>query len=117
MNRTEKSTNRHAVYHAVLQFDFRLLVPTLILVAVLGGCATKRPILIPDVEQAVVVEEPGKYQVLFQKLEKAVFVREGLSGKPTQPKSTSEMLPANTDESPMPPQEVVAPGNSVEHPE
>jgi len=36
---------------------------------------------IPGKEQSVLLEDPAVYQYLFQKLQKAIFVREGLVGK------------------------------------
>jgi hypothetical protein len=57
------------------------LVSGFILAALLpAGCASPPPTSVPvaGMEQTAVVEDPRVYQDLFQKIERARFIREGL---------------------------------------
>jgi uncharacterized protein YcfL len=57
------------------------LVPISTLAALLlAGCASPPPTSVPvaGMEQSLVVEDPSVYQDLFQKIERARFIREGL---------------------------------------
>ena len=47
-----------------------------------GGCASAPPptsVPVAGMEQSVVVEDPRVYQDLFQRIERARFIREGLA--------------------------------------
>jgi hypothetical protein len=60
-------------------------VRSLLIIAVCAalstGCASndKPPIAIPAREQSMIVDDPQQYQDIFQKLQRAVFVRQGLT--------------------------------------
>jgi uncharacterized protein YcfL len=56
-----------------------LPVPTLAAL-LLAGCASPPPTSVPvaGMEQSLVVEDPRVYDDLFQKIERARFIREGL---------------------------------------
>ena len=56
-------------------------LPLVLLLTALGiGCASPPPSPVPvaGMEQSAVLEDPRAYTLLFQKIERAVFVREGL---------------------------------------
>jgi hypothetical protein len=64
-----------------MQWSTAYLIHLFPLVALLlASCASPPPTSVPvaGMEQSAVVEDPGVYQDLFQKIERARFIREGL---------------------------------------
>jgi len=70
---------------------FRLIVLIFLGAYFAGGCATApdEEMVTPEnfakygKEESVVLEDPVVYQSLFQKVEKAIFVRQGLQSGPS----------------------------------
>jgi hypothetical protein len=59
----------------------RLVPATALAALLLAACASGPPptsVPVPGMERSLVVEDPRVYQDLFQKIERARFIREGL---------------------------------------
>ncbi len=64
---------------------WRYVLSAALVTVCMAGCATgnrsKPPILSHPQESSTILEDPRVYQAIYQKVERAAFIRAGLQGK------------------------------------